>query len=93
VWVAVALVVCYILNVTAVKYYGETEFIMAITKVILIIGLILLTFITMCGGNPKGDAYGFRYWTNGQAMHPYYTTGTTGRFLGWWSTLRYAVRY
>jgi yeast amino acid transporter len=91
VWVAVALVVCYILNVAAVKYYGESEFIMAITKVILIVGLILLTFITMVGGNPKGDAYGFRNWTDGQAMHPYYTTGTTGRFLGWWSTLRYAA--
>lgn len=91
VWIATALVVCYILNVAAVKYYGESEFIMAITKVLLIIGLILLTFITMVGGNPKGDAYGFRNWTKGQAMHAYYTTGTTGRFLGWWSTLRYAA--
>jgi len=22
------------------------------------------TFITMVGGNPQGDAYGFRYWTD-----------------------------
>lgn len=91
VWVALALVVCYILNVVAVGWYGETEFIMAATKVLLIIGLILLTFITMVGGNPRGDAYGFRYWTNGNAMHAYYTTGTTGRFLGWFITLRYAA--
>lgn len=57
VWIAMALVVCYFLNVVAVQWYGESEFIMAITKVLLIIGLILLTFITMVGGNPRGDAY------------------------------------
>jgi amino acid transporter len=64
---------------------------MASTKVILIVGLILLTFITMVGGNRKGDAYGFRNWTNGQAMHAYYTTGATGRFCAWVVTLRYAA--
>lgn len=64
---------------------------MASTKVLLIIGLILLTFITMVGGNPQNDAYGFRYWTNGNAMHPYYTTSTAGRFLGWFAVLRYAA--
>ena len=92
-WIAMALVVCFVLNVGAVKYYGESEFIMAITKVLLIIGLILLTFITMMGGNPRGDAYGFRNWTNGQAMHSYYTatTGPTGRFLGYWISVRYSA--
>lgn len=64
---------------------------MASTKILLLIGLCLLTFITMCGGNPKRDAYGFRYWKHGMTMHPYYTTGTTGRFLGWWSVVRYAA--
>ena len=64
---------------------------MASTKVLLLIGLVLLTFITMVGGNPKHDAYGFRYWKNGQAMHPYYATGSTGRFLGFWSVVRYAA--
>lgn len=64
---------------------------MASTKILLIIGLIFLTFITMVGGNPKGDAYGFRNWTDGNAMHPYYTTGSTGRFLGFFIVLRYAA--
>ncbi|KAG9496433.1 hypothetical protein J7337_013021 [Fusarium musae] len=91
VWVAMALVVCFLLNVIAVKWYGESEFVMASTKVILIIGLILLTFITMCGGNPRGDAYGFRYWGNGNAMHAYYTDGAAGRFLGFWSVVIYAA--
>ncbi|KAI8682138.1 AA-permease domain-containing protein [Fusarium keratoplasticum] len=91
VWVAVALAVCFLLNMAAVKWYGESEFIMASTKVILIIGLMLLTLITMCGGNPRGDAYGFRYWGGGNAMHTYYTDGATGRFLGFWSVVIYAA--
>lgn len=65
---------------------------MASTKILLLIGLILLTFITMVGGNPRHDAYGFRYWKNGLAMHPYYSSDpNTGRFLGWWSVIRYAA--
>ena len=52
---------------------------------------MLATFVTMVGGNPKGDAYGFRNWTGGEAMHPYYADGAAGRFLGIWISVRYAV--
>ncbi|RDK46740.1 hypothetical protein M752DRAFT_244753 [Aspergillus phoenicis ATCC 13157] len=90
VWVAMAMVVCFLLNIVAVKYYGETEFIMASTKILLLIGLVLLTFITMLGGNPHHDIYGFRNWTHG-VMYEYYTTGNTGRFLGWFSVVVYAA--
>lgn len=90
VWVAMALVVCSLLNFVAVKYYGESEFIMASTKILLLIGLVLLTFITMVGGNPNHDAYGFRNWTHG-VMFEYYTDGVTGRFLGFFSVMVYAA--
>lgn len=73
------------------RYYGEAEFIMASTKVLLILGLILLTVVTMCGGNPRHDAYGFRHWKNGNAMHAYYADGAAGRFLGWWKVVLYAA--
>ena len=46
------------LNMTAL----ESEFWLALGKVILIVGLIAFTFITMVGGNPQHEAYGFRYW-------------------------------
>jgi amino acid transporter len=36
----------------------------------------------MVGGNPKGDAYGFRYWRDPGAFAEYITTGTLGRFEG-----------
>ncbi|KAI0598921.1 amino acid permease/ SLC12A domain-containing protein [Biscogniauxia sp. FL1348] len=90
-WIAMAMGVCFLLNVVAVKWYGESEFIMASTKVLLLFGLCLLTLITMSGGNPKHDAYGFRNWGDGNAMHAYYTTGATGRFLGWWKVVIYAA--
>lgn len=90
VWIALAIVVCLALNLAAVKWYGESEFIMASTKVILLFGLCLITLITMSGGNPHHDAYGFRNWGNGNAMRAYYTTGDTGRFLGWFKVVIYA---
>ncbi|KAL2201634.1 hypothetical protein CC79DRAFT_190082 [Sarocladium strictum] len=89
-WIAMAMAICVLLNIVAVKWYGEAEFVMASAKVILLIGLVLLTFITMVGGNPKGDAYGFRYWTNGNAMHSYYAGGSLGRFLGWFHVVKFA---
>ncbi|GMM29864.1 hypothetical protein DAMA08_026090 [Martiniozyma asiatica (nom. inval.)] len=48
-----------ILNVFAVQWYGEAEFFLSIGKLILAIGLIFFTFITMVGGNPQHDAFGF----------------------------------
>lgn len=90
VWVAMALIVCTILNLVAVKWYGESEFIMASTKILLLIGLVFLTFITMVGGNPRHDVYGFRNWTDG-VMFEYYTDGNTGRFLGFFSVMVYAA--
>ncbi|EXJ86288.1 hypothetical protein A1O1_06658 [Capronia coronata CBS 617.96] len=91
VWVLMAMVIIIAINVFAVKYYGEAEFVFSILKVLLVIGLALLTFITMVGGNPKHDAYGFRNWKHGNAMHEYYTTGATGRFLGFFVAMRYAA--
>ncbi|KAH7312596.1 amino acid permease/ SLC12A domain-containing protein [Stachybotrys elegans] len=89
-WIVMAMVVCILLNVVAVKWFGESEFIMASTKILLLFGLILITIITMCGGNPRNDAYGFRHWSNGNYIHPYLATGATGNFLGWWKVVLYA---
>lgn len=61
--VCAACIVLYgIINLFAVKWYGESEFWLSSGKLLLIIMLFCFTFITMVGGNPKHDAYGFRYW-------------------------------
>ncbi len=71
-----------IINLFAVKWYGESEFWLAMGKVLLIVGLIIFTFITMVGGNPMHDKFGFRYWKNPGAFAELYYDGNLGRFLG-----------
>jgi amino acid transporter len=75
------------LNVLAVKAYGEAEFWLSGGKVILIMIVFSFTFITMVGGNPEHDAYGFRYWKNPGAFKEYRTTGSIGRFEGFLAAL------
>ncbi|AAS50403.2 AAR038Wp [Eremothecium gossypii ATCC 10895] len=50
-----------LISLFAVRYYGEIEFWLASFKVLLAVGLFCFTFVTMVGGNPKRDRYGFRY--------------------------------
>ncbi len=62
--------------------YGEVEYWCALGKVILIVGLIFYTFITMVGGNPLKDRYGFRFWQDPGSFAEYIYEGDLGRFLG-----------
>jgi amino acid transporter len=55
-------------------------------KVILIFLLFAFTFITMVGGNPQHDAYGFRNWKHG-AFAEYRTEGSLGKFEGFCAAL------
>ncbi|KAK0209660.1 amino acid permease/ SLC12A domain-containing protein [Armillaria fumosa] len=94
--VIVAVLVCYVaLNVFAARFYGESEFWLAIGKIILALGLLLFTFITMLGGNPLHDRFGFRNWdpakVPGTPFLEYQKTGSAGRFLGFLSCLLQAV--
>ncbi|KAK8256299.1 amino acid transporter-like protein [Phyllosticta capitalensis] len=79
---AVCIVLYGVINVFTVRWYGETEFWLASGKVLLIFILFMFTFITMVGGNPAHDAYGFRYWSKPGAFATYVTSGPLGRFEG-----------
>lgn len=83
--IAVQVAAYFFINVFAVSLYGETEFWMAVGKVILAVGLMLFTFFTMVGGNPHHDVYGFRNWTT--PMGEYIATGALGRFEGFLACL------
>ncbi|KAJ4351885.1 uncharacterized protein N0V89_007229 [Didymosphaeria variabile] len=80
--VAGCIVLYAIINLFAVRAYGESEFWLASGKVLLIFMLFCFTFVTMVGGNPKHDAYGFRYWKNPGSFAEYIHEGTLGRFEG-----------
>lgn len=64
------------------KYYGETEFWLALGKMLLIVGLIFYTFVVMLGGNPLGDRIGFRFWKNPGSFNELHYTGSLGKCLG-----------
>ena len=49
--------------------------------------LFSFTFVTMVGGNPQHDAYGFRYWNNPGSFAEYIDTGALGRFEGFLACL------
>ncbi|KAK9775617.1 putative Amino acid permease/ SLC12A domain-containing protein [Seiridium cardinale] len=85
--IAIIMVLYAIINIMAVKWYGETEFWAALGKMLLIVGLIIFTFIVMVGGNPQHDHFGFRYWYEPGAFNEYYHTGSTGRFMGFMQCL------
>ncbi|KAF2837268.1 hypothetical protein M501DRAFT_995843 [Patellaria atrata CBS 101060] len=85
--VAACIVLYGIINIFVVKLYGEAEFWLASGKLLLIFILTFFTFITMVGGNPKHDAYGFRYWNTPGAFAESVTTGALGRFQGFLAAL------
>lgn len=80
-WITIFLAVVVLLNLCAVKYYGETEFWFAGIKVLCIVGLIILSFILFWGGGPNHDRLGFRYWKHPGAFAHHVTDGNLGNFL------------
>ena len=79
----IAQMVLYItIAVFRVSVYGEVDFWLSLGKVIMAVGLIFFTFITMVGGNPKHWAFGFTYWQNPGPLNVFQSTGNLGRFRG-----------
>ncbi|KAG8417915.1 hypothetical protein J3458_005368 [Metarhizium acridum] len=86
--ICIAVIICYAtLNILAVRAYGEAEFWLSGGKVILLFMLFMFTFVTMLGGNPSHDRYGFRHWNNPGAFAEYHTKGAVGRFEGFLGAL------
>lgn len=87
VWITIFLILIVAINYFGVKFFGEFEFWLSSFKVIVILGVILLSFILMLGGGPDHDRKGFRYWKNPGAFNTYIKDGDAGRFLAFWSTM------
>lgn len=84
------LVAYLVINVAAVRWYGEAEFWLCMGKVVLAVMLMVFTFVVMLGGNPVHDRFGFRNWVSGYDTAPmleYISTGPLGRFQGFLACL------
>lgn len=83
VWITIMLVSIIALNFLPVWYYGESEFWFASLKILLIIGLLILSFILFWGGGPNHHRLGFHYWKDPGAVKTLLVTENqdTGRFV------------
>jgi amino acid transporter len=71
VWITIFIIAVVLINIFAVKIFGEFEFWLSCLKVLIVLGLIILLFIIMLGGGPTHDRLGFRYWKNPGSFKPY----------------------
>lgn len=87
VWITIMIIVIVGLNCFPVRFYGETEFWFAGTKVIMILGLLMMSFVLFLGGGPSHDRLGFRYWKNPGAANTYLEKGNKGRLVALLATV------
>lgn len=80
VWITLIAVVVVGMNLCPVGIYAEAEFWFAGIKVVMILGLLLLSVIITSGGGPDGKVTGFRYWNDPGAWATYVVGGAGGRF-------------
>ncbi|CAI6096237.1 unnamed protein product, partial [Clonostachys chloroleuca] len=64
VWLTIVGAVIILCNCLPVRVYGETEFWHASTKVIGILGLLIMAVVLFFGGRPNHDPLYLRYWGN-----------------------------
>jgi amino acid transporter len=81
VWMSILLVIIVATNFLPVRWFGEVEFWSAGMKLVLIVGLILMSFCLTLGGGPDHKRTGFGYWNDPGATNTYILEGDTGRFL------------
>lgn len=79
VWISIMLAVVIVLNLCPVRAYAETEFWFASIKIIMIIGLLMLSVVLFFGGGPNHQRLGFHYWKSPGAANPYLVPGAAGR--------------
>jgi amino acid transporter len=90
-FIAVSLFLIVCVNYFGVRIFGRVEFVLSSVKVIVILGLIILSVVLAAGGGPDHVVHGFHYWNDPGAFNTYIKDGATGRFLAFWSTLTTAV--
>ena len=92
VWVTVFGVLTLLTSVLFVRVYGELEFIFSMLKIMLIIGVNIMSLVVTCGGGPNHTTIGFRYWRHpGPFVQYMHIGGSLGRFLGFWTTFDNAL--
>lgn len=91
VWVTILIIVSVVVAISFIRVYGEVEFVFAILKILLVIFVVILGLVIDLGGVPGQPRLGFHYWKTPGPFVEYITTGSWGRFLGFWAVMTNAV--
>ncbi|KAI9733091.1 MAG: hypothetical protein M1834_003638 [Cirrosporium novae-zelandiae] len=87
VFIAIFLVLIILINYFGIHFFGEFEFWLSSIKVVVILGIIIVSLVIALGGGPDHDRRGFRYWKDPGAFNTYIEDGDAGRFYAFWSTM------
>ncbi|KAH3669211.1 hypothetical protein WICMUC_005050 [Wickerhamomyces mucosus] len=88
VWITIIIIIIIATNSYSIRFYGEVEFVFAMIKITLLVGLIIVSIVITSGGGPNHETIGFKYWKSPDGpMNEYLTTGSLGRFAAFWRAL------
>lgn len=82
VWVSIFYLVVLVINFIGARGYGEGEFIFGSTKLIMIVGFIIMAIVINVGGGPNHEFIGAKFWhepgfyTNFKGLCNVFVTGT-----------------
>ncbi|XHF99998.1 hypothetical protein AWENTII_003473 [Aspergillus wentii] len=78
VWITAFLALIITANYLATPFFGKFEFFLSAFKVLVVLGLIILSTVLVFGGGPDHNMKMFRYWKN-PGPFPYNDTGVLGK--------------
>ncbi|TQV92729.1 proline-specific permease [Cordyceps javanica] len=88
VWIALLGGLLVLSNFLLVGVYGELEFVFALLKIALILGVNIMSICITAGAGPQGEVIGFKYWSDpGPFVQYLQIPGAWGRFVGFWRVL------
>lgn len=86
VWISIMFVLGAALNLVSVNYFGESEVVAGVIKVLAFMAIIIFGIVIDLGGGPTHDRLGFRYWKSPGMFNQYEgIAGAKGQFLGFFS--------
>ncbi|KAH7928822.1 general amino acid permease [Leucogyrophana mollusca] len=82
IYIAVVVVLLFLINLFGVRMFGNSEIVFASLKIMLIVGLIIGGLVVSLGGGPDHERVAFRYWRDPGPMVSFLEPGARGRFVG-----------
>ncbi|EIM81765.1 general amino acid permease 1 [Stereum hirsutum FP-91666 SS1] len=82
IYIAVFIVLAFVVNLLGARTFGNTEIVFSALKLALVAILVIGGLVIDLGGGPDGQRHGFEYWRNPGPMVSSLASGARGRFIG-----------